>query len=249
MRTTKASVRDYWQAQPCGTTLTDIPAGSAEFFADVEQKRYAAEPFIRGFASFSSWRGAQVLEIGTGMGSDFLNFVRGGATAVGVDLTAAAIGLVRRRLALENAVASTLVADAESLPFADGSFDLVYSWGVLHHTPDTARAVREVFRVVKPGGEARVMLYSRRSWVAIGLWLKYALARGHPVRSLTNVLSQHLESPGTKAFTDNEIRQMFSDFSDVVLHRFVTPYDRRVGGPLVTLAPAGFFTGVIGSKG
>src|SRR5688500_18891570 len=98
MRTTKASVRDYWQAQPCGTSLTDIPVGSAEFFADVEQKRYAAEPFIRGFASFSSWRGARVLEIGTGMGSDFLNFVRGGATAVGVDLTTAAISLVRRRL-------------------------------------------------------------------------------------------------------------------------------------------------------
>jgi ubiquinone/menaquinone biosynthesis C-methylase UbiE len=246
--TTKSAVRDYWQAQPCGTTLTDIPAGSAEFFAEVERQRYAAEPFIHNFAAFSSWRSARVLEIGTGIGSDFLNFVRGGAAAVGVDLTPAAVSLVRRRLALEHLSASTLVADAESLPFADGSFDLVYSWGVLHHTPDTARAIGEVSRVIKSGGEARVMLYARHSWVAVGLWLRHALARGHPRRSLTDVLDRDLESPGTKAFTTAEIRKLFSAFSDVTIQNYVTPYDRRVAGPLATLIPAGFFVGIRASK-
>jgi hypothetical protein len=88
------------------------------------------------------------------------------------------------------------------------------------------------------------MLYSRRSWVAVGLWLRDALTRGRPARTLSDVLASGLESPGTKAYTDREIRALFSRFAEVHLTRFVTPYDRRVGGPLTRLLPAGFFVGV-----
>lgn len=248
MNTPKAAVREYWQAQPCGSTLSQAPLASPEFFDEVERRRYAAEPFIHDFALFSAWRGKTILEVGTGIGSDFLNYVRAGAHAVGLDLTPAAIDLVRRRLAAQCLSSPTLVADAESLPFADHFFDLVYSWGVLHHTPDTRRAVREVHRVLRRGGEARIMLYSRRSWVALGLWLRYALARGRPERNLSDVLSHHLESPGTKAFTGAEIRGLFSTFSSVSLQTFVTPYDRRLAGPLARLLPAGFFIGIVATK-
>ena len=103
-----------------------------------------------------------------------------GAEATGVDLTEAAVEAVRERLALEGLEAELRVADAESLPFGDGEFDLVYSWGVIHHTPDTERALAEVRRVLRPGGEARIMLYSRRSWVALGVWLRYGVLRGRP---------------------------------------------------------------------
>ncbi len=247
-RTPKAAVRDYWETQPCGTTLSKAPLASPEFFDEVERRRYQAEPFIRDFAEFSAWRGKTILEVGTGIGSDFVNFVRGGALAVGTDLTPAAINLVRRRLAAQNLRSPTLVADAESLPFAEHSFDLVYSWGVLHHTPDTGRAVREVHRVLRPGGQARIMLYSRRSWVAVGLWLRHALARGRPDRTLSDVLSRHLESPGTQAFTGREIRRLFDSFSSVSLCTFVTPYDRQVAGPLTRLLPAGFFIGVVATR-
>jgi ubiquinone/menaquinone biosynthesis C-methylase UbiE len=224
------------------------PRGSEAFFLDVERKRYEAEPFIHDFASFSSWKGAEVLEIGIGIGSDFMNFVRSGAAMVGIDVTTAAVSLVRKRLELERSAATTLVADAESLPFGDNSFDLVYSWGVLHHTLDTRRAIREVFRVLRPRGEARIMLYSRYSWVSAGLWLRHLFRERRPAGSLVEVISADLESPGTKAFTGREVRELFEQFVTIRMHTYVTPYDRRVGGPLTRLVPAGFFRGIVAVK-
>ena len=106
----------------------------------------------------------RVLEIGCGLGTDGARFARAGAQYTGVDLTEAAVALARRRFELEGLPGEFRVADAESLEFADGSFDIVYSHGVLHHTPDGAAAVREVRRVLAPGGRAVVMLYHRDSY-------------------------------------------------------------------------------------
>src|SRR2546430_1242423 len=124
MEPEKDAVRGYWDSRPCGTTLSDAPIGSGTFFTEVEQRRYAAEPFIRQFADFGAWRGARILEIGVGVGSDFVNFVRRGADAVGIDLTPAAISLVRRRLAIESlSIAKRLLtrdmaAGVKSIPTA-----------------------------------------------------------------------------------------------------------------------------------
>jgi len=248
MEPEKDAVRGYWDSRPCGTTLSDAPIGSGTFFTEVEQRRYAAEPFIRQFADFGAWRGARILEIGVGVGSDFVNFVRRGADAVGIDLTPAAISLVRRRLAIERLSAETIVADAERLPFHDRSFDLVYSWGVLHHTPNTSAAIDELRRVVRPSGQVRVMLYSRHSWVALGLWLRNALGRGRAWKSFSQVLAEYLESPGTKAYTVPEIRQMFAGFKRVTVQTFLTRQDRRVGGPIARVLPKGFYIGVTASR-
>ena len=191
-----------------------------------------------------------MLEIGVGLGTDFVRFARAGAKVTGIDLTEAAAALVRRRLELEGLSGDVRAADAEALPFADGSFDLVYSWGVLHHTPDTERALAEVRRVLNPGGEARIMLYSRRSWFALGVWGKTALLRGRPWRSFTDVLAEHVESPGTKAYTKGELDQLFRSFSDVRYRRFVTPYDERVAGPLTRLVGdrLGWFVGIVARR-
>jgi ubiquinone/menaquinone biosynthesis C-methylase UbiE len=243
---TKEAVRAHWEADPCGSRLASAPPGTAEFFAQVEAERYRLEPFIPSFAEFERWRGKRVLEVGVGLGTDFVRFARAGAEATGVDLTEAAAELVRKRLELEGLDGDVRAADAESLPFEDGSFDLVYSWGVLHHTPGTRRALDEVRRVLAPEGEARIMLYSRRSWFALGVWGKTALLRGKPWRSFTAVLADHVESPGTKAYTQAELERLFDGFSRVSYRRFVTPYDRRVAGPLARLAGPrfGWFVGV-----
>jgi SAM-dependent methyltransferase len=243
----KEVVRRHWEADPCGSRLTTAEPGTVEFFAEVERRRYELEPFIPGFADFERWSGRRVLEVGVGLGSDFVRFARAGARVHGVDLTDAAVDLVRTRLDLEGLDGDVRVADAEALPFADGPFDLVYSWGVLHHTPDTRRAVGEVRRVLAPGGEARIMLYSRRSWVAFGVWARWALATGHPRRSVAQTLAEHMESPGTKAYTEPELRELFSGFGDVTLRRFVTPYDRRVAGPVAGLVGPrlGWFVGIV----
>ena len=160
----KERVRAFWQAHPCGTKFADAETGSREFFEAVEEHRYRTEWHIPEAAGFDKAKGLRVLEIGCGLGTDGARFARAGAVYTGVDLTEAAVGLARRRFELEGLAGEFRVADAERLEFADESFDLVYSHGVLHHTPDAAAAVREVRRVLKPGGRAVVMLYHRDSY-------------------------------------------------------------------------------------
>ena len=242
----KEAVRRHWQVAPCGDKLAASERGSPAYFAEVEATRYRAEPFIPAFAEFGRWRDRRVLEVGVGLGTDFVQFARAGARLSGIDLTEAAVDLTTRRLQLDDLEAELRVGDAERLPFQDESFDLVYSWGVLHHTPDTTRAISEVHRVVKPGGEARIMLYGRHSWVGYGLWIRYALLRGRPRRSLADVIANHMESPGTKAYTTDELRGMFGAFSSVEFDRWVTPYDRRVAGPFARFLGSrlGWFVGI-----
>jgi SAM-dependent methyltransferase len=231
----KSRVQAFWEADPCGAAHGEAPEGTPEFFAQIERKRNELEPFIGRYADFPMTRGQRVLEIGVGAGSDFVRFARAGADATGVDLTEHAIRLVRQRLDNEGLEAQLQQADAESLPFEDGAFDRVYSWGVLHHTPDTARAVREAVRVLAPGGRLCVMLYARHSWVAYGLWAKHALLQGRPTRSLSDVLAHHMESEGTKGFTVRELRAMFAGLEDLRIEKVSTPYDRAWAGPLAAL--------------
>ena len=160
----KERVRAFWQAHPCGTKFSDAEMGTPEFFERVEAHRYAKEWHIPEAADFGGARGLKVLEIGCGLGTDGARFAKAGALYTGIDLTEAAIGLARTRFEISGLPGEFRVADAENLDFADASFDRVYSHGVLHHTPDTARAIREIHRVLKPGGRAFVMLYHRGSY-------------------------------------------------------------------------------------
>ncbi|HVG30793.1 MAG TPA: class I SAM-dependent methyltransferase [Pyrinomonadaceae bacterium] len=160
----KERVREFWQANPCGTKFADAPPGTRAFFERVEAHRYEKEWHIPAAAGFDGARGLRVLEIGCGLGTDGAQFARGGALYTGVDLTDAAVSLARRNFELRGLKGEFRTADAENMDFADDTFDLVYSHGVLHHTPDTARAIREVHRVLKPGGRAVVMLYHRDSY-------------------------------------------------------------------------------------
>ncbi|HEY9283286.1 MAG TPA: class I SAM-dependent methyltransferase [Pyrinomonadaceae bacterium] len=160
----KEQVRAFWQSHPCGTKFTEgVELGSPEFFRRVEEFRYAKEGHILAAADFASAGGLRVLEIGCGLGTDGVQFARAGADYTGVDLTEAAVELARHNFEWRDLPGRFQTADAENLEFADSTFDLVYSHGVLHHTPDTARAVREVRRVLRPGGRAVVMLYHRDS--------------------------------------------------------------------------------------
>ena len=231
----KDDVRGYWEAHPCGAKTADAAPGTPAFFREVEEWRYSVEPFIPEIARFDDTTGKDVLEVGIGLATDFVRFARAGANATGIDLTEAAVAAAHERLAQEGFEAHVLVADAESLPFDDASFDVVYSYGVLHHTPDPAAAVRDVHRVPRPGGEARIMLYSRWSWFALAVWARHVLRRRRPWHSLTTALAQDLESPGTKAYTQRELEELFAPFARVSFLRYVTSYDRRVAGPLAPL--------------
>ncbi|MBC7791288.1 MAG: class I SAM-dependent methyltransferase [Anaerolineae bacterium] len=226
----KNAVQAHWEAQPCGTR--DLPPEDRRrFFAEIERERYAWEPYIPGFARFERGANQRVLEIGVGAGSDFINWVRNGAEATGVDLTESGVSLTRERLLLENLRAKVQQGDAEQLPFADNSFDIVYSWGVLHHSPDTARAVREVFRVLRPEGTALVMIYHSRSWVGFMLWLLHCLAKGRPWKGPRWAIYNHLESPGTKAYTRREAANLFEGFSRVQVRTLLSHGDQLLMRP------------------
>lgn len=160
----KERVRAFWQEHPCGTKFADAPPGSRRFYELVEAHRYDKEWHIPIAAGFDQTKNLRVLEIGCGLGTDGAQFAKAGADYTGIDLTEAAVELAQKRFELFNLPGTFQVADAEGLDFPDNTFDLVYSHGVLHHTPNTAGAIKEVHRVLKPGGRAMVMLYHRNSY-------------------------------------------------------------------------------------
>ena len=210
----KENVREYWDAAPCGVEGI-VSSDRQTFFDQIEEERYIKEPCIIPFARFPEGKGKRVLEIGVGAGTDFNNWVRHGANAIGIDLTTTALELTRERLTLAGHTPSIARTDAEQLPFAANTFDIVYSFGVIHHSPDTQAAVREILRVLKPGGQARIMIYHIRSWCAFTLWLVHCLAKGKPWLSPRWAVANYLESPGTKAYTVAEARGLFADFNNV----------------------------------
>jgi glycosyltransferase involved in cell wall biosynthesis/SAM-dependent methyltransferase len=214
----KGAVERFWDTEACGERYGD----------DQDRVRYELEPEIIPFAGFDGARDQDVLEIGVGMGADFVRWLRAGARAVGVDLTERAVGITRARAETEGfGPVDVRQADAEKLPFADASFDVVYSWGVLHHTPGTAAALAEATRVLRPGGKLKVMLYHRHSWVAWAAWARFGLLRGRPWWTLREAVA-HVESPGTQAFTEGEVRAMLPGFREVRVRTHLTHWDRRL---------------------
>jgi SAM-dependent methyltransferase len=206
----KRQVLDFWNEQSCNTEVAKSPKSSREYYEEIETFRYFDQPFIHSFAQFSRYHGKRVLEVGCGAGTDFIQWLRAGARASGVDLTPEAIEHVRSRIELYGLPApeKLQVADAESLPFESDMFDLGYSFGVLHHTPDTERAVRELVRVIRPGGHLKIMLYNRHSIYVMNRWVRFCLLKGRPWRSLRWILWNMVESPGTKGYTRSELVRM-----------------------------------------
>ena len=224
----KKEVAHYWDQASCGTEFINKEKYSPEYFNEIESFRYRIEPEIFSFAQFTRFRGKKVLEVGVGAGTDFVQWLRAGALAYGIDLTQEAIDNVANRLALEGLNAEELiVADAEHLPYQDNSFDLVYSWGVIHHSPNTIKCLEEIIRVTKPGGIIKIMIYNRHSLFAFYRYACAALFKGKPFKSLTNVIFNHQESPGTKAYTLKEIRNLLSHYPVFInqLKAMVTNHD------------------------
>ncbi len=212
----KSVVKGYWEKKTCGAQY-GMKEGAAKVVNDevdlrkMAEARYRLEPFIPPFADFPSAKGKKLLEVGVGGGADFSNWVSNGAIATGVDLTEAGIKMTTRRLTemgFGKDRFRLMVGDAENLAFPNENFDIVYSWGVLHASPDTPKAFREVFRVLKRGGEFRGMIYHVWSWVGLMFWFRHGLLEGKPWRSPRDAMFHNLESPGQKTYTRAEAREM-----------------------------------------
>lgn len=239
----KSRVRAHWENETCGTRYGEANDRHA-WFHDIAKTRYELEPYIPAFARFPEAAGKRVLEIGVGAGSDFREWCKHASHATGVDLTEAGIALTRERLQLDGVPEEHYAlqpADAETLPFADESFDIVYSWGVLHHTPDTMRAYREVRRVLKLGGVMRTMVYHTPSWTGMMLYVVHGLLKGQPGLGLRRAVYEHLESPGTKVYSLNEARSLAetAGFTDVKVSTRLGP------GDLLLIKPSARYEGAL----
>jgi ubiquinone/menaquinone biosynthesis C-methylase UbiE len=242
----KLRAREQWGQDPCGAeSAREHELGTLEFFDAVERNRYTDyAPWMPELMGFNQFSGASLLEIGCGMGTDLLQFARGGALCTGVDLTPRSVEITRHRFALYGQRGSFMISDGEKLPFKSNSFDVVYSNGVLHHTPDTEGAIKEVHRVLRPGGVAKVMLYHRNS---LNYWVEIVLRRGifggeylrgrssEQIMSRVIEFSEHEARPLVKVYSRKQARDLFSQFKDVCVDvEQLTRAELRFLSPLIS---------------
>ena len=194
----KDRITEYWNRQPCNIGHSDHPVGTAEYFEAVTVKRYRAEPHILDFAGFHHWRGLRVLEVGCGIGTDAEQFAKHGAEYVGIDLSKESLDICRQRfdtLQLPGDFIQCDVTDRTALQGL-GEFDLVYSYGVLHHFPGMRGHLENISTVMKKHAELRFMVYARNSW-------KYAM-----IQKGLDQFEAQAECPYADAYTREEITEL-----------------------------------------
>ena len=160
-----SKVKDYWNSRPCNIKHSNKEIGSKEYFNEVSLRRYYVEPHIVKFANFENYKNKKVLEIGCGIGTDAAAFVEAGAIYTGIDLSVDSIVLAKKRFEISNLDGKFFESDAEALDLLD-DFDLIYSFGVIHHSPNPRRIIEAAYRLARPGAELKIMLYAKNSWKA-----------------------------------------------------------------------------------
>jgi glycosyltransferase involved in cell wall biosynthesis/ubiquinone/menaquinone biosynthesis C-methylase UbiE len=230
----KDQVQRQWNNNPVGSeTARSSQPHSLEWFLEVERYRYGTyAPWMPEVMEFAGHAGEQVLEVGGGMGTDLAQFAKHGAIVTDVDLSEGHLQHARENFRLRSLTGRFVHHDAESLPFDDNTFDLVYSNGVIHHTPNTSRAVSEIFRVLKPGGRVIAMVYAENSlqyWRNL-VW-HYGMKSGDLAsRSMAEIMSRSVERTGNdarplvKVYTKPRLRALFKAFGHIqIVQRQISP--------------------------
>jgi ubiquinone/menaquinone biosynthesis C-methylase UbiE len=208
-----ADVEQYWDARPCNIRHSPKPVGSREYFDEVEARKYLVEPHVPAFAEFERWAGKRVLEVGCGIGTDSINFARAGARLTAVDVSGESLRVAAQRAAVMELIdrIEFIRANAEELTSAlpDERYDLVYSFGVVHHTPHPERALAQMRRFLAPDGILKLMIYHRRSWKVLSIVARQG--RGRFWKS-DELVATHSEAqtgcPVTFTYTQKEARAL-----------------------------------------
>ena len=213
-----SDIERYWNERIHDLDMTEHAIGTREFFVDLDDYRYDKLHYLPRLVRFDGYADRELLEVGCGIGTDLVRFAKGGAIVTGIDLSRTAIDLARKNFDLNAATAKELrVGNGEALPYADGSFDVVYGHGVLQYTADAGRVVKECHRVLRRGGEAIFMVYNRISWL-------------NAMSKLTRVALEHEDAPVLKKYSIAEFRALLAPFDrvEIVPERF--PVKSRLHG-------------------
>ncbi len=254
-----ARVREYWDRRPCNIRHSPRQIGSKEYFDEVEARKYFVEPHIPQFAQFERWNGKKVLEIGCGIGTDTVNFARHGASVTAVDLSEKSIEVARSRAkvyGLEDKI-QFFSGNAEELTqfVPVEQYDLIYSFGVIHHTPNPDRVLDQLRQFAHPGTTLKIMVYHRRSWKVAWVVLTDGKAQ---FWKLSKVVAANSEAqtgcPITYTYTRRQGKKLLEDHGFRVKEVFVDhifPYRildyvqyRYVKEPYFRWMPPSFFRGM-----
>lgn len=214
---TTSQVRDYWNVHIHDLEISSRAPGTREFFADLDQYHFEKLHHLLRLVDFNGQRGKRVLEVGCGAGTDLIRFAKGGASVTGVDIAPSAVALAKQNFAQQGLEADLREADGEHLPFADGSFDVVYAHGVVQYTANDRALVDEVRRVLAPGGTAVFQVYNRVSWL-------------NGLSKVMKVPLEHEDAPVLKKYSIGEFRRLLDGFSSVRIVEERFPVKSRLHG-------------------
>ncbi len=221
-------VREYWDSRPCNIRHSPKPLGTREYFDEVEARKYFVEPHIPAFAQFSRWKGKKVLEIGCGIGTDSINFARAGADLTLVELSDKSLEVCQKRFEVYGLTARFYKGNSEQLSsfVPVEPYDLIYSFGVIHHTPHAERVLKEIKKYCKPETEIRLMLYSKWSWRVF--WIIARCGKGAFWKA-DELVAKYSEAqtgcPVTYYYSFKEIRDLLGDYEIIELQKeHIFPY-------------------------
>lgn len=206
----------YWNKQPCNIKHSSCEIGTIEYFNQIENRKYFVESHIPAFADFNKWKGKKVLEIGCGIGTDALNFVKNGALYTGIELSDKSLEITKKRFEVFNFEGRFFNIDAqnfEELSKVGNDFDLIYSFGVIHHSPDPQKIIDNCLSLLKPDGVFKVMVYAENSWKKI------------MIDSKLDQYEAQSNCPVAFTYTNNQINDMFKNFRNIHIEQeHIFPY-------------------------
>ena len=208
-------IKKFWNARPCNIRHSRKEIGTIEYFNEVEERKYKVESHIPKFAEFKKWKNKDVLEIGCGIGTDSINFARNGANLTIIELSDKSLEITKKRFKAFNLNATFICGNAEELNNLIGNkkFDLIYSFGVIHHAENTEKIIEQIKEVLKPDGIVKIMLYSKFSWKALEFFLKNGYKFGFNYNKTIRYFAEaQLNCPVAKTYFKKDLINMFADY-------------------------------------